>query len=211
LNDLLQRYAPAIWNIWVSGGWCMVPLLVVSLFIYGLGAHLLWFISVRRRAAVDDQRLKLWVSRPDQADGLAGEIIRYTQTDANSVDEIRNRFSEVNAAEIPAVERRLALMNVMVNSAPLLGLLGTVLGMLKTFQAIAVGTGKTVDLVAQGISEALITTEMGLLIAIPGYLMVYLIKRRKDEYVAFLARLESYTHLEFEKPSKSHEISPLPG
>lgn len=202
MNDLLQRYAPVIWNIWVSGGWCMVPLLIVSLCIYGLGAHLLWFVSVRRRAAVDDQQLKLWVSQPDQAGGLAGEIIRYTQTGAKNLEDIHSRFSEVNAAEIPAVERRLVLMNVMVNSAPLLGLLGTVLGMLKTFQAIAVGTGKTVDLVAQGISEALITTEMGLLIAIPGYLMAYLIKRRKEEYVAFLARLESYAHLEFEKPLK---------
>ncbi len=177
----------------------MVPLLLVSLLIYGLGAHLLWFVSIRRRAAVDDEQLKDWVSRPEHASGLAGEIIRYTQTDARSLDEIHSRYSEVNAAEIPAVERRLVLMNVMVNSAPLLGLLGTVLGMLKTFQAIAVGTGKTVDLVAQGISEALITTEMGLLIAIPGYLMAYLIKRRKDEYVAFLARLESYSHLALEK------------
>lgn len=188
-----------IWDIWVSGGWCMVPLLLVSFFIYGLGAHLLWFVSLRRRAAVDDRQLKAWVNQPEQAVGLAGDIIRYTQTSVKSLDEIHSRYAEVNAAEIPAVERRLVLMNVMVNSAPLLGLLGTVLGMLKTFQAIAVGTGKTVDLVAQGISEALITTEMGLLIAIPGYLLAYLIKRRKDEYVAFLARLESYSHLELQR------------
>jgi len=177
----------------------MIPLLLVSLFIYGLGAHLLWLVTIRRRATVDDSRLKHWVAHPDEASGLTGEIIRYAQTDARSLDEIHNRYSEVTAAEIPAIERRLVLMSVMVNSAPLLGLLGTVLGMLKTFQAIAVGSGKTVDLVAQGISEALITTEMGLLIAIPGYLMAYLIKRRKDEYVALLARLESYSHLELEK------------
>jgi biopolymer transport protein ExbB len=199
LTEFIHRNAPLVWHIWVSGGWCMVPLFVVSLFVYGLGVHLLVFVTLRRRSVVSDDSLRRWVARPEEASGLVGDIIRYTQTDAKSLSEIHNRYSEVSAAEIPSIERRLVLMNVMVNSAPLLGLLGTVLGMLKTFQAISAGSGKTVDLVAQGISEALITTEMGLLIAIPGYLLAYLIKRRKDEYVALLARLESYSHLELEK------------
>jgi len=199
LSEIFQNYEPLIWNIWVSGGWCMIPLLLVSLALYGLGAHLLWLVTVRRRSAVDDARLRHWVGNPKEATGLLGEIIRYTQTDIRSLDDVHNRYSEINAAEIPAIERRLLFMNVLVNSAPLLGLLGTVMGMLKTFQAIAVGTGQTVDLVAQGISEALITTEMGLLIAIPGYLMAYLIKRRKDEYIALLARMESFAHLELER------------
>ena len=63
----------------------------------------------------------------------------------------------------------------------------------------APGGGKLVDVVASGISEALITTEMGLLIAVPGYFMAYAIKRRKDEYEAFLVRLESLTLQQFKR------------
>ena len=57
---------------------------------------------------------------------------------------------------------------------------------------------KTADLIASGISEALITTEMGLLVALPGYALAYLVKARRDEYEAFLARLESFTLLTYD-------------
>ena len=81
----------------------------------------------------------------------------------------------------------------------MLGLLGTVMGMLMMFKGLSVGGGKLVDVVASGISEALITTEMGLLIAVPGYFMAYAIKRRMDEYEAFLLRLESLTLQQFKR------------
>ena len=58
---------------------------------------------------------------------------------------------------------------------------------------------KSMGLGMIGISEALITTEMGLLIAVPGYFMAYAIKRRKDEYEAFLVRLESLTLQQFKR------------
>ena len=47
------------------------------------------------------------------------------------------------------------------------------------------------DVIASGISEALVTTEMGLLIAIPGYVLVAIARARKNEFVAFMARIES--------------------
>lgn len=196
---MIEQYAPIVLNIWISGGWCMVPLLLVSLFIYGLAAHLLWVIAAERIGSYSDSQLQLWVDQPERSEGEVGEIIRYAQDEAVSLNEIHSRYSEVVTARIPELDRRLVVMNIMVGAAPLLGLLGTVLGMLKTFQAISAGNGKTVDLVAQGISEALITTEMGLLIAIPGYFLAYIIKRKKDEYAAFLARLESFSLLAFQK------------
>jgi biopolymer transport protein ExbB/TolQ len=82
---------------------------------------------------------------------------------------------------------------VLVSAAPLMGLLGTVLGMLTTFEGIAAGGGRMVDGIARGISEALITTEMGLLIALPGLVLSYWVRRKRNDYVAFLARLESLT------------------
>jgi biopolymer transport protein ExbB len=99
----------------------------------------------------------------------------------------------VLASKFPAIQRQLMFMNVLISAAPLLGLLGTVLGMIHTFQAIASGGGKLTEAMASGISEALITTEVGLLIAIPGLFVTYVIRRRQHEYEAFLGKLESFT------------------
>jgi biopolymer transport protein ExbB len=84
-------------------------------------------------------------------------------------------------------------MRVCVSAAPLVGLLGTVTGMLATFGALASGSGgeKTMGLVAKGISEALITTETGLVVALPGLFFQYQLSRKYDQYKAFLAHLET--------------------
>jgi hypothetical protein len=81
----------------------------------------------------------------------------------------------------------------MVISAPLFGLLGTVMGMLLTFKAIGVGGSSTSEVIAKGISEALVCTQTGMMVAVPGLVMATIAKRRRHEYVAFLARLEGIT------------------
>jgi len=82
-----------------------------------------------------------------------------------------------------------------------MGLLGTVMGMLQTFMGIATSGGtETAGVVASGISEALITTQTGLTIALPGLFVVMMIQRQKQGLEARLARLESLTlsYLKFE-------------
>ncbi|NOX82840.1 MAG: MotA/TolQ/ExbB proton channel family protein, partial [Alphaproteobacteria bacterium] len=69
--------------------------------------------------------------------------------------------------ELPKLESGLPLVKVLAATAPLLGLLGTVIGMINTFQAITLfGTGDP-QIMASGISEALVTTVLGLIAAIP--------------------------------------------
>jgi len=185
-------------HLWLAGGWLMIPLLVIAFFIYGAALQLLVYFSKREFKKVPQSDWEGWILAPESGQGEVGEIIRYTQDGANSKDEVQDRFSEIVAAKIPEIDRRLVFMNVMVAAAPLLGLLGTVLGMISTFDGISMGGSKTADLIASGISEALITTEMGLLVALPGYALAYLVKARRDEYEAFLARLESFTMLTYE-------------
>lgn len=184
-------------QLWLDGGWTMVPLLVVCLLIYVPGLRLLIQMAGRGFHPVLDSEWMAWVRNPAEGKGEIGEIIRYTQDQVQSLGQIQNRFAEVVASEVPDVDRRLAFINIFVSAAPLLGLLGTVLGMLTTFQGIATGGGKMIDRIASGISEALITTEMGLLIALPGLMLSYMIRRKRNEQVAFFARLESYTIQQF--------------
>ena len=188
-----------IWNTWESGGVVMFPLILVAFLIYSVAVHLLLSLTRRSFRNLDDETLIKWVEDPKKSEGEVGRIIRFTQDGVFELSDIYSRFSEVFASCLPFFERRLVYLNTLIATAPLLGLLGTVMGMLITFKGLSIGGGKLLDVVASGISEALITTEMGLLIAVPGYFLAYLIKRRKDEYETFLVRLESLTLQQFKK------------
>jgi biopolymer transport protein ExbB len=189
MNEIGHRIVES----WKDGGWTMIPIALVALGLYSGAIRVLSELSRRGFRKLSEPVLQQMVDRPETAAGNLGEIVRYTQEEVTSLDEIANRFSEVTAAEIPHIDRRVTWINVLVAAAPLLGLLGTVLGMLVTFNAIAAGGSSMVDAMAGGISEALITTEMGLLVALPGMILVYLVRRRRNEYAGVLATLESMT------------------
>jgi biopolymer transport protein ExbB len=180
-----------VWQSWVAGGLMMIPLLFLALAIYGFGLQLYFYLSAksfRRTAEVDWSQ---WIEKPEKAPADIGEMIRYGTDEVRSLDEVRDRFAEIQLAEVPRIDRRLAFLGVLVAAAPLTGLLGTVFGMLATFEGLTGGAGAVVDRVASGISQALITTEVGLLIAIPGYFLIHATRRRRNQYQAFIARLES--------------------
>jgi len=187
--DFLQR----ILKSWMDGGWTMIPIALVAFGLYATAFQILRHLGRRVPSRVGDAELNRWIGRASEAPGSVGEILRHATSGSPNPNAISARFAEVTACEIPEIERRMQTMQVYIAAAPLLGLLGTVLGMLTTFQGIAGGGGRMVDTIAQGISVALITTEMGLLVALPGMMLSYVVRRRRNEYLAFLARLESLT------------------
>lgn len=181
-----------ILDVWLSGGWVMVPLALLALFIYSTALQLLLFLRKGNIQIGREDEWKEWVEAPEKGEGRIGEIIRYTQGSATSAKNIRNRFEEIRQSLLHHIDRRVAFLNTLVTAAPLLGLLGTVIGMLGTFQGIARGGGsETAGMVADGISEALITTQTGLFIALPGIFLVLVIRRRKHAIEAALARIEA--------------------
>lgn len=190
-----------IWRIWLSGGWVMIPLFVLAVALYAQAYQLVAYVRRTELGKVDEMEWWRWVRSPEAAKGRVAEIIRYTQSDVRSAKQIRNRFDEVRQALVAPLERRTRFVSSLVATAPLLGLLGTVLGMLQTFFGISTsGGGETAGVVASGISEALVTTQAGLTIALPGLFAVMVIQRRKHEIEARIARLESLTltHLKFD-------------
>jgi biopolymer transport protein ExbB len=189
MNAILQQML----HTWTTGGPVMLALATVGVITYGCAVHLLIGLYHRGLTKATDARLRMWVSEPNEAPKNLRELIRYTQDEVHSLREIEGRFREVEAAKIPDVDRRLAFLNIMVVSAPLFGLLGTVCGMLLTFKAIGIGGSSTSEVIAKGISEALVATQTGMMVAIPGLLLAHVVKRWRNEYVAFLARLEGVT------------------
>lgn len=195
MNETIQL----LLHTWANGGWVMAALASVALITYTSAAHLLVSLYHRGLARASDVDLRTWVEKPELAPPNIRELIRYTQDGVSTLIQIEGRFREVEAAKVPDADRRLAFLNIMVVSAPLFGLLGTVLGMLLTFKAIGVGGMSASEVIAKGISEALIATQTGMMVAIPGMMLAFLAKRWRNEYVAFLARLEGITLRHFRK------------
>jgi biopolymer transport protein ExbB len=196
---MIHTFIDKVWNIWTAGGWTMIPLAVLGLMTYGAAVRMFLYFSNRDFYRVPETEWLRWLTHPESGKGEIGEIIRYTQDEVGSIDEIHSRFAEVIVAKMPFIDRNITFINILVTAAPLIGLLGTVMGMLMTFQSIGAGGGEMAEMMAAGISAALFPPEVGLCIALPGLLMVHLLKRKRDEYDAFLAKLESFTVQQYKK------------
>lgn len=183
-----------IFEIWLSGGWVMVPLFLLSFLLYTQAFRLVLSIRDTKLPSNEEFAWREWVLTPEKAKGKIKEIICYTQENTRSIEYVRKRFDEIRITQLAAIEQQLKFVKCLVAAAPLLGLLGTVLGMLQTFFGIATSGGvETAAVVASGISEALVTTETGLTIALPALFMVMFIQRQTHQEEAKLARLESLT------------------
>jgi len=172
------------------GGWVMGPLVVLSVCM--------WFLIVKK---FKDFYSFTAGDRPVQ------ECVRTYGTDtfsaANWQSDILNRYikertknddinqSILESLRLPKEEymkQYVGTITLLASIAPLLGLLGTVGGMIKTFSVIAeFGTGNARAL-ASGISEALITTQTGLVIAVPGLFLANFLLRRSNEYMERMRR-----------------------
>ena len=181
-------------EIWRSGGWAMVAIAAVALVMFGLGVHVWFRLRDTEFHRVPESTWSRWIDAPEEREGPVGELLDLTADTGDFADVPRN-FADVRKAKTGPFDRDLKVMRICVSAAPLVGLLGTVMGMLATFGALASGSGgdKTMTMVADGISEALITTMAGLVIALSGLFFQYRLTRTYERYKAFLAHLESVT------------------
>lgn len=186
----------ALWDqsfeIWISGGWAMIPIALNALVVFGLGTHIWVKLRSKGYHRVPERKWRRWIDHPAERKGPIGEMLNFV-TGAQSIRDNSIFFEELRTTEIKPFSRDLVVMRICVSTAPLFGLLGTVTGMLATFEALASSSGgeKTMSQIAAGISEALITTETGLVIALPGLFFQYQLSRRFDGYKTFLAHLET--------------------
>ena len=143
------------WDSIREGGVVMIALIVLSLILYRSAFGTLFFVKGFSAKGIRDE-LDVGVSKTEL------EIV-FSQS--------RREFGEL-------VSRQVAFIGMLAAAAPLLGLLGTVIGMIVTFQAITLfGTGDPKTM-AGGISQALITTVLGLTVAIPTVLLHSIVDSR---------------------------------
>lgn len=179
-------------QIWLDGGTAMVAIAVIALCMFTLGVHVYFSLRAKGFRSVPERTWRHWIEYPEAREGPIGQLLDFV-TGGRSAKETSFFFRQMRMNELPPFERELKVMRICVSAAPLVGLLGTVNGMLSTFGALSGGAqgDKTMALVAAGISEALITTETGLVVALPGLFFQYQLTRMFDSYKAFLAHVET--------------------
>ena len=208
-NSIWEQFQAEFMTILTDGGVLMVPLTILALTIYYTAFKLFYFFSEHNFYKLNRDRLIEFVYNPILVSTELRQVLDYTQhEEVNSTDDVKARFAEIYSAYLSEIDSKRAFLLILVTTAPLMGLLGTVMGMLTTFSGLAISTGgSTVDQIAAGISEALITTQTGLIIAIPAYVMATLIQKRRNEMEACLTTMEALTVQLYEKKTNLNEES----
>lgn len=183
-------------NIILSGGPVMIPLLLCSVIAVAVGLERLWYLlkgRINSDDLMEDIQLALGQgkvleamqitkkSRGPVASVLSGGIAYYDR----ERQQIQAHMEEIGKQEIYKMERRMSVLDVIISIAPMLGLLGTVTGIIQSFNVLSAleGIGQPAALSA-GIAEALITTAVGLIIAIPSMAVYYYLNGIIDRNVA---------------------------
>lgn len=178
-----------MWEIFIRGGPLMYPILFCSIIGWAIFMERLYaFFRVRRHLRPFHARITdlLESHRSEEAVALCADnngplasiLSVVLKNRGRQRSYLKTRAEEVGERETEFLQRYLGLLGTIANITPLLGLLGTVLGMIEAFQVIArEGMGTPASL-GGGISQALITTAAGLTVAVPMLLLHrYLLSR----------------------------------
>jgi biopolymer transport protein ExbB len=168
-------------TLFADGGWMMYPLVLCSLVALGVVIAKAWTLWAAHKGAaevLDRVEEAALAGRLDEAQRIASETpgptaaillagLRRIRQGTVRSGEIDQAISTTGAIELGFLERGLVILATIANVAPLMGFLGTVVGMITAFGAIQAAGEVDPGLVAGGIKVALLTTATGLLIAVP--------------------------------------------
>ncbi len=186
----------SLWDLVKTGGAVMLALAALALYgFYKAGAQV--YVIVFSNDSSKDERLlsDLSVPQDQMAEVLEEEINKrdkgaFPRVCEAALEESHAGKSAMEEAlvqegtlQLGALKRGLRPLQIVVAVAPLLGLLGTVYGMISSFQSVELAdvTGDKVELLSKGIYEALVTTATGLTIAIPFLFVFHWLSRKTDE------------------------------
>ena len=142
-----------------------VGYIILLILTAGLAMGVLQFLFLRNESQTIENELGTGNYSESSTLGKLNSI--YSKYKGDTPEELEAQLEDVLAKAAPALEKNLSIIKLLAAVAPLLGLLGTVIGMIETFQAITLfGTGDP-KLMAGGISQALVTTMLGLIAAVP--------------------------------------------
>jgi len=191
LLDLIQR-----------GGWVMYPLILASLVALGLTLERLWVIRRDRvmprsflasiSGLLDRRQYEQAVFLSGGGDSAAARLVALAlKMGGRRRSQFKDSLEEAGRREAQVLTAHLGVLSLVASISPLLGLLGTVSGMIRAFNTIAAEGVGNPGLLAGGISEALLTTAAGLCVAIPTLVIHRALLSRAERLIGELEELSS--------------------
>lgn len=177
-----------------SGGWVMWPIILCSIAALAIIGERVWYLQ-RRNVAPPGllTQVQQWIARQEldssriaqlRAGSLLGQVLAAGLINRRHAPEIiMQAIEDAGRHAAPQMERYLNTLGTIAAISPFLGLLGTVLGMIQMFAGIGTQGLGDPSLVASGISQALVATAAGLIVAIPALMAYRYFRGRVDELV----------------------------
>lgn len=186
-----------MWQLLVAGGYTMLPLFICSVLTLAIAIEKT--ILIRTSRVIPEKLIERIRRNPIDIDGISGLCETYKSPFSTIIKTVLvNRSFQKSAnqentqlegkAQVNSLEKGLVVLEVVAAVAPLLGLLGTVLGLVDVFHVITkMGIGQTAAF-AGGIAKALITTVVGLIIAIPALISYRYFSKKVEDLVLIMEK-----------------------
>lgn len=185
INEILEKGGPVVW---VLGAYSAIALVIV------IERYIHFFLMGRVSKELDeDFRSERFEDRLTNLRGPEAAVaLAMIQAIRQGVHDIGRVASRVGSEELRRMERGLRTMAFLGNTAPLLGLFGTITGMIKAFMVIEQAGGKVdAQALAGGIWEAMVTTGVGLAVSIPILFLLHLLEGMADKRAHSMKRVAS--------------------
>ena len=183
-----------MWELIKSGGWIMLPIVLCSIIAVAIVIERLWTLRASRVSPpnllaqvwqwIQDKQMSRDKLTKLRAGSPLGQILAAGLANSRHGREMmKESIQEAGVKVVNELERYLTPLGTIAAITPLLGLLGTVLGMIEIFGAFMDSGMANAPQLASGIAKALVTTAAGLFVAIPAVFFHRFLQRRVDELV----------------------------
>jgi biopolymer transport protein ExbB len=198
----------ATWVLWV-----LIGLSVISVGIILERAYVIHKLAGNPFSLTESLRVHLEAGEIDKAiwrlqivPGIEARVaLQGLKAFDKGPDSVAEAFTSAKAIQKSLMEQHLGFLGTLGNNAPFIGLLGTVIGIIKAFHDLAIDTSGAAKAVMAGISEALVATAMGLFVAIPAVLAFNYFQRRIR---SLIAGTDGLTHLILSELRKTPSSTP---
>jgi len=186
-------------EILMAGGWAMMPILICSAVALAIILERFWSLRQKTVAPPElGEQVRTWARTrkldPSHIDTLSknsplGELLAAALSVRNrSRDIIKERIEDAGRHVVHRLERYLNTLGTIALISPLLGLLGTVIGLIRMFLAVMVHGIGNAQQMAGGIGEALVCTAAGLVVAVPAYIFHRYFRSRVSNLVVVMEK-----------------------
>jgi len=214
-------------DLFAKGGFAMYPLLVLSIITVAIAIErLIYLRRVKTDAGEFMGVVNEFLSRNALDDAyrhcestsgpLSGIIKSGLKNQRRGRSEVIRSIEDAGALEVAQLEKGILVLTTVSKIAPLIGLFGTVTGMIRSFQAMGAAGGDNPKLVAAGIAEALVATAAGLVVAIPAYFLSFYFMNRVGKFVLDMQKssiqfLDAMGDLEEKVADRSQRLDTIGG